>query len=179
MATSRAATSDAYLEELPAERRALVAAVRELVRRHLPAGYRETMGFGMICWVVPLERYPDTYNGQPLAYVSLASQKDYCSLHLMGPYGDAAVLRSLEEGFAAAGKRLDMGKSCLRFRSLDALAPDAVGRAIAALTPEAFIARYEASRPPKATAKRRPHEARSTGKRPAGPAPTPRRRGVS
>jgi len=144
MTRSTATTVEEYLAELPAERRAVVSAVRELVRRHLPAGYRETLAWGMIAYGIPLEQFPDTYNGQPLGYVALAAQKQYYALYLMGAYGDPAVDRALRDGFATAGKRLDMGKSCLRFRSLDDLALDAVGATIAAIPPERLIAMHEA-----------------------------------
>jgi hypothetical protein len=141
-----AATADEYLDALPPERRAVLAAVRDVVRRNLPAGYREGMGFGMIGYTIPLERYPDTYNGQPLCYAALAAQKNHYALYLMCAYGDAAATEWLASEFRKAGKRLDMGKSCVRFRRLDDLPLDAIGRFVARTTPEAFIARYEAAR---------------------------------
>ena len=146
MAQSTAATVDAYLDELPPDRRAVVSTVRDLVRRHLPDGYREGMSFGMIGWSVPLERYPNTYNGQPLGYVALAAQKSHYALYLTCAYMDPAGEARLRAAFAAAGKKLDMGKSCLRFKRLDDLPLDAIGAIIAETTPEAFIATYEAAR---------------------------------
>jgi len=147
MAKSSAATVDAYLDELPPERRAVVAAVRDVVRAHLPAGYEERMRWGMISYELPLERYPNTYNGQPLAYAALAAQKSYYALYLTCvAEDDAAPAGWLAEAFAAAGKRLDMGKSCLRFRRLDDLPLAVIGEAIGRLPPEAFIAQYEAAR---------------------------------
>jgi hypothetical protein len=86
MASSKAATVDAYLAELPEDRRAVVSAVRDVVLRSLPAGYEESMAFGMIGYGVPLARYPDTYNGQPLSYAAIAAQKSYYALYLMGAY---------------------------------------------------------------------------------------------
>src|SRR6478672_7900796 len=122
MPRSAAPTVDAYLAELPAERRAVLQAVLDVVRRHMPAGYVESMAFGMIAWAVPLAVYPNTYNGQPLGYVSLAAQKHFYALYLTAAYqddaGDGAWLR---DAFARAGKKLDMGKSCLRFRTLEDL----------------------------------------------------------
>ncbi|GLC24535.1 hypothetical protein rosag_10480 [Roseisolibacter agri] len=114
--------------------------------QHLPAGYRETMGFGMICYGIPLSEYPDTYNKQPLCYAALAAQKRHYALYLMNVYGDGEDERRLREAFAARGLKLDMGKSCLRFKRLDDLALDAVGATIASTPPATFIARYEASR---------------------------------
>lgn len=144
MASSKAATVDEYLRELPEERRAVIAAVRDVVLRNLPDGYRETMAFGMIGYGIPLERYADTYNKQPLSYAALAAQKNHYALYLMCAYQDPAQEQALRDAFAAAGKKLDMGKSCIRFRALDDLPLDAIGRIIAATPPDAFIARYEA-----------------------------------
>ena len=143
MATSKAATVEEYLAELPPERREVVSKVRDLVRRHLPKGYNETMSFGMISYGLPLSRYPTTYNGQPLGYVALAAQKNYYALYLMGPYMDAEQGKQLADAFKKAGKKMDMGKSCLRFKKLDDLPLDAVGRAIASTPPEELIAHYE------------------------------------
>lgn len=146
MAKSSAATVAEYLQELPEDRRQVVSTLRDFVRRHLPDGYEEAMEFGMIGWGVPLARYPHTYNGRPLAYVSLAAQKNHYALYLMGAYGDTAAEEALRAGFAAEGKRLDIGKSCVRFRQVDDLALEPLGRLIASLPPEALIEKYEASR---------------------------------
>ena len=144
MVASRATTVAEYLAELPADRRKVIAAVRAVVRRNLPAGYKELVGYGMICYSVPLSSYPDTYNGQPLCYAALAAQKHYFALYLMSVYGDAARTTALQDAFKKAGKKLDMGKSCVRFRTLDDLPLDAIGHTIAATPVKAFIARYEA-----------------------------------
>lgn len=146
MVAHHVATVEEYLAELPEPRREVVAAVREVVLRNLPAGYREAVSWGMIAYEVPLERYPDTYNGKPLAYAALAAQKNHYSLYLTCVYQDPAQAERFREEFTGAGKRLDMGKSCIRFRRLDDLPLDVVGRAIASTPPEAFIAQYEASR---------------------------------
>lgn len=146
MAKSGATTVEGYLEELPADRRQVVSAVRDVVRRHLPAGYQETMNWGMISYEVPLERYPDTYNGQPLSFAALAAQKNHYALYLNGVYQDAERESWLREEFRKAGKKLDMGKSCLRFKKLDDLPLDVIGRVIAGTPPEELIAGYEASR---------------------------------
>lgn len=146
MAASRAATPEAYLAELAPERRAVVAGARALVHASLPAGYHECMRWGMISWEIPLERYPDTYNGQPLGYAALAAQKAHYALYLTGPYLDPAQAARLRDGFREAGLRLDMGKSCLRFRALEDLARGPLAQVIASTPPERFIALYEASR---------------------------------
>lgn len=143
MAQSKATTVAAYLEELPEERRAVVSAVRDTILEHLPDGYVESMNWGMIGYQIPLSRYPNTYNGQPLGYVGLAAQKNHYALYLMGVYQDEALQERLREGFREAGKKLDMGKSCLRFRKLEDLPLDVVGEIVARTTPEQFIASYE------------------------------------
>jgi hypothetical protein len=146
MATSDAPTVQEYMDSLPPDRREAIEAVRKVVLTHLPKGFEETMQYGMISYVIPLERYPDTYNGQALAVASLASQKNYMSLYLLGIYGREEEARWFEEAYRATGKRLDMGKSCVRFRGLDALPLDVVGEAIARTSVEEFIAAYEAAR---------------------------------
>jgi Domain of unknown function (DU1801) len=146
MVRSAALTVQEYLNSLPAERRAVVSAVRDVVVRHLPAGYQEAMNWGMISYEIPLSVYPRTHNGQPLSYAALAAQKRHYALYLMGVYGDPMLEKHLREGFARAGKKLDMGKSCVRFRRLDDLPLQVIGEVIAAMSPGAFIARYEESR---------------------------------
>lgn len=146
MATSSAKTVAEYLESLPAERRAAIEAVRKVVRKNLPKGYREAMGYGMIVWQVPLDRCPDTYNGQPLCYAALASQKSYCALYLMGVYQVPAQAAALKAAFKAEGKKADMGKSCIRFRAPEDLPLATIGKLVAGTSVDAFIARYEASR---------------------------------
>ena len=146
MARSNAETVEEYLAELSPERRRAIAAVREVVLGNLPPGYVETMYFGMIGYVIPLERYPKTYNKQPLGYVALASQKNYMSLYLMNVYADPETERWFKDEFRARGKRLDMGKSCVRFKSLDDLPVDLIGRAVALTPVEDYIAAYEAAR---------------------------------
>ena len=145
MASSSAKTVKDYLASLPAERRAVMSRVRDLILRKLPRGYRETMNWGMICYEMPLEAYPDTYNGQPLGCAALAAQKQYFALYIF-VYPDPKALAALKAGFKKAGKKLDMGKCCLRFRSLDDLPLDVVGRAIASMPPRKLIAMYEKSR---------------------------------
>jgi uncharacterized protein YdhG (YjbR/CyaY superfamily) len=146
MATSNAKTVAEYLKGLPKERRAAIEAVRKVVRKNLPRGYKEAMGYGMIVWAVPLSRYPDTYNGEPLCYAALASQKSYCALYLMGVYQVPAQAAALRAAFEAEGKKADMGKSCIRFRTPEDLPLAAIGKLVASTPVEAFVARYEASR---------------------------------
>ena len=135
-----------YLAGLPDERRSVVTKVRAAVRAAMPAGYKEGFAYGMICWSVPLERFPNTYNGQPLGYVSLAAQKSHYSLYLTSAYQDRVESAWLKAAFAKAGKRLDMGKSCLRFRRLDDLPLPIIAEFIRRTSVDALIAQYEAAR---------------------------------
>jgi hypothetical protein len=148
MVSSKARAVDDYLAELPPDRRAVVAAVRDHVNAHMPPGYVEAMACGMIGWGVPLSRYPVTYNGEPLGYVGLAAQKNNYSLYLMGCYMNPADSAALKAAYAKAGRKLDMGKSCLRFKSLDGLLLEEIGRLVAATPVETFIARYESVKRP-------------------------------
>lgn len=144
-----------YVAGLPDDRRAVVAKLRTFLNRRMPKGYRESMLWGAITWSIPLETFPDTYNGQPLCYAALASQKNYYSLYLMGAYGSAAEREKLEDGFRRSGKKLDMGKSCVRFRSLDDLPLEVIGDSIAGVTPEKYLASYAMARAVTKTAARK------------------------
>lgn len=155
MVQSKASTVEEYLAELPDERRAEFETALAMVRRNVPEGYREMISFGAVSWGIPLEEFPDTYNGQPLCYAALAAQKNYFALYLMNVYGDAEQEQALRDGYARAGKKLDMGKSCLRFKSVDDLAIPAVAAALAATPPKKYIEIYEKSRAPKTGAKKR------------------------
>ena len=146
MASSDAATVREYLDALPDDRRAALGAVREVILANLPDGYVETMNWGMITYEVPLERYPDTYNRQPLGYAALASQKRHMSLYLMGVYADPEAREWFERAYAERGKKLDMGKSCLRFKRLDELPLDVIGTLVARTPVDEFLRLYEASR---------------------------------
>lgn len=162
MITSAAPTVDAYLSELPPERREVATMLRALIRRHLPEGYAEAMTWGMPTYEVPLARCPDTYNGKPLAYVAFAAQKNNYALYLMRVHAGSAGEQTLRAAAAAMGVRLDMGKSCLRFRTLDQLPLDAIGALIASHPVDDCIAFYRAAHPPRASggaAKRTPTNA--------------------
>ena len=146
MASSQAATVADYLAELPADRRAEIEKVRNIINAALPAGYREGMGWGMIGWVIPLEDYPDTYNGQPAVYAGLAAQKNYNSLYLNCVYASPERTQRLKSAFAAAGKKLDMGKSCIRFQRADDLPLDHIASEIASATPDQYVRMCEEAR---------------------------------
>jgi hypothetical protein len=135
-----------YLAQLPSDRRKELARVRAVVRKNLPSGYEEELSRGIIVYSVPLRVYPDTYNGQALWYVAMASQKNYLTLYLMNAYAHAPLARRLRDGFKAAGKRLDMGKACIRFRSADDLALDTIGEIVASTPLEKYVAFAKAAR---------------------------------
>lgn len=139
-------TVDEYLDSLPNDRRDAIEAVAEAVRKGLPEGYAEELRWGMISWEIPLETYPDTYNGQPLAYVSLASQKNYMSLYLMGIYSDEGNRAWFEQALEERSIKLDIGKSCVRFKKLESLPLDLVTDAVARFTVDEYIDAYEKSR---------------------------------
>ena len=145
MASSRAATVEDYLAELPAERREVISTVRDTIRKKLPKGYRETMNWGMISYEIPLEDYPDTYNAQPLMYAALAAQKNHYAVYLIG-LGHPERLREFEAEFEKAGKKLDVGKSCVRFKKLEDIPLAAIGKHIASVPPKKLIEIYESSR---------------------------------
>jgi uncharacterized protein YdhG (YjbR/CyaY superfamily) len=140
---SDATTVAQYLAELPADRRAAIEAVRQTILASLPAGYEEAINWGMITYQVPLDRYPNTYNGQPLAYAALASQKNHMAVYLTGIYADDETRQAFEAAYRATGKRYDVGKSCVRFRKLDDLPLALIGESVARFSVDAFIAQIE------------------------------------
>ena len=143
---SDAATVEEYLDGLPDDRRDQIEEVREVILANLPAGYEETMNWGMISYEVPLETYPDTYNGEPLNYAALASQKNHMAVYLSGVYGVEGKEENFRDRYVATGKKLDMGVSCVRFKKIDDLPLDLIGETIASLTPEEFIDGFEKAR---------------------------------
>ncbi len=146
MVSSNAETVDDYLGQLPDDRRDAIAEVRQVILDNLPHGYVETMNWGMISYEVPLERYPDTYNGQPLMYAALASQKNHMAVYLTSVYANQVTNEWFRREYQATGRKLDMGKSCVRFKSLDQLPLDLIGRVIAGTSVDELIAIYERSR---------------------------------
>ncbi len=146
MSAARAKTVGEYLKQLPPDRRKSLSAVRAVVLENLPKGYEEAVGWGAITYAIPLADYPDTYNGQPLCIAALTAGKQYCSIHLMAAYGDSKTRTWLEEQFKKSGKKLDMGKACVRFKTPDDLPLDAIGKVIARVSPKKYIEVYEASR---------------------------------
>lgn len=175
MVSSTATTATAYLAALPADRRAVISAVRDVVNAHLPPGYVEGIQYGMLAWFVPLERYPDTYNGNPIGIGGLAAQKHYNALYLTGVYSDLATEKWFKAAYAKSGKKLDIGKSCVRFKTLDDLPLDVIGAAIARLSVEDLIARHDAVHGGSKN-KIRAMSARTTKKEATKPTPKPKKK---
>jgi hypothetical protein len=148
---SKAKTVAAYLKELPPDRRAAIAAVREMVLANVDRdSVQETMGYGMIGFSIPHRVFPQGYHcdpSMPVPYIALASQKQYMSLYLMGVYGGSEDEAFLRDGFAKAGLRIDLGKCCLRFKRLEDLDLDVVAQTIRRLPAREYLARYVAAVP--------------------------------
>lgn len=140
---SDAKTVEGCLSDLPDDRREAIGAVRQTILDNLPPGYEEVMNWGMITYEVPLESYPDTYNGKPLMYAALASQKNHMAVYLTGIYMADEARNEFEAAYRATGKRLDVGKSCVRFKKLEDLPLELIGDRIASQGVEAFVAQYE------------------------------------
>ena len=154
---SKAATVDKYLAELPADRRAALEAVLAVIRKNLDADFEEGMQYGMIGYYVPHRIFPAGYHcdpKQPLPYAGLASQKNHMSLYMMSLYGAASADRPeggnahekwFRDAWAKTGKKLDMGKACIRFKKLDDIALDVIGEAVRRVPTKKYIEYYEAA----------------------------------
>lgn len=168
-----ATTIDQYLQALPDDRRQALAAIRKVIRDNLDPDFEEGIQYGMIGYYVPHRVFPPGYHcdpKQPLPFASLASQKSHMALYLMCVYGDPKEEKFLRERWAKTGKKLDMGKSCIRFKKLDDVPLEVIGEVIRRTTAKAFIARYEATRPEPKTKKAAPSKAKPAAKKAAAPA---------
>ena len=148
MVQSRAKTVAAYLAELPPERRAALSAVREVILANLDPGYEEGIDYGMIGYHVPLSVYPSGYHcdaKQPLPFAALAAQKNHMSVYLMGLYTEPDEARWFEAAWRASGKKLDMGKACVRFKRLEDVPLDVLAEAVRRMPSKRYVAAYEAT----------------------------------
>ena len=143
---SKAKTVQEYLSDLPNDRLEAIEAVRDVILDNLPEGFEETMNWGMITYQVPLDRYPDTYNKQPLMLAAIASQKNHMAVYLTGVHASDESRGEFLAAYKETGKRIDMGKSCVRFRKLDDLPVELVGAAIAEYSVDDFIDLTEKAR---------------------------------
>jgi uncharacterized protein YdhG (YjbR/CyaY superfamily) len=150
---SGAATVADYLAELAPERRQAIEAVRAEILANLPEGYEEAMNWGMITYQVPLETHPDSYNGKPLMYAGLASQKNHMAVYLIAMYAEDVTREAFLAAYRVTGKKLDVGKSCVRFKKLEDLPLELIGETIAATPVRTFVTETEAAR--QATKKRK------------------------
>ncbi len=144
--TTTATTVQDYLASLTPEQRSVIDPVRSLILSHLPSGFVETINWGMLSYEVPLEIYPHTYNKKPLNYIGLAVQKQYYSLYLMPAFMEKSVYQTLKNAFESAGKKLSLGKSCIRFKKVEDLPLDLIDSIIASHSVESFISAYEEAR---------------------------------
>lgn len=160
----KATTVEQYLASLPEDRRAALSAVRDVILENLGEGYEEGIQYGMIGYYVPHRVFPSGYHAdpkQPLPFAALASQKSHMAVYLMSVYGQPAQEKWFREAWAKTGRKLDMGKSCVRFKKLEDVALDVLGEAIRRVPAKAYIAHYESViRPPekkaRAAAKQKP-----------------------
>jgi hypothetical protein len=146
MVMSTATTPAAYITSLPGAQRKVISALRAVIKKRLPKGYVESMNWRMLAYEIPLETYPDTHNKQPLMYLALAAQKNNYALYLTSATEDKANMDRLAAAYKSAGRKLDMGKGCLRFKSLEELPLDVIGDLVASQTIEQRIAAWKAAR---------------------------------
>ncbi|MCA8910132.1 MAG: DUF1801 domain-containing protein [Planctomycetes bacterium] len=154
---SKAKTVAEYLKSLPDDRREAIEAVRKVILKNLDSKYEEGMQYGMIGYYVPHKHYPPGYHcdpKQPLPFASIASQKNHMAVYLMCTYMDPEQDEWFRQAWAKTGKKLDMGKSCVRFKKLENLALDVIGEAIKRVPAKKFIEHYESNI--KNAAKRKP-----------------------
>lgn len=145
---SKATSVKDYLAELPTDRRAAIAAVRTVILENLDKDFEEGMQYGMIGYYVPHKIFPPGYHcdpAQPLPYATLASQKNHMALYLMCLYVDGEHQNWFRAAWAKSGKKLDMGKSCVRFKKLEDLPLDVIGKSIARVTARKYAAFCEAA----------------------------------
>lgn len=144
---SKAATVDAYLAELPEDRQKALNELRKVIKKNLPKGFQECMNYGMIGYVVPHSKYPAGYHcnpKEPLPFMNIASQKHSINLYHMGMYGDPALLKWFQEAHGKASpKKLDMGKSCVRYKNAADIPLKLIGELASKLSPDDWIKRYE------------------------------------
>ena len=157
MPPSKPSTPAEYLAALPEDRKEMIEAVRKVINKNLAKGFEEGMQYGMIGWFVPHSLYPDGYHcdaKQPVPYVSIASQKNNISIYLFCLYCDPARVEKFTKAWKATGKKLDMGKSCVRVKKLEDLPLSVIGDALKGYTVERFLAQYTAGIP--GSAKKKP-----------------------
>ena len=144
---SKATTPDQYIAELPEDRKEIMQKLRETVKKNLPKGFEETMQYGMLGYVVPHSIYPDGYHCNPkdaLPFMALASQKNHIGFYHMGIYSDPDLMKWFTEEYPKhASNKLDMGKSCIRFKNLKNIPFELLGELTTKISVDEWIAKYE------------------------------------
>jgi uncharacterized protein YdhG (YjbR/CyaY superfamily) len=144
---SKATTVDAYIAALPEDRQKAIDKLRKVIKKNLPKGFKEGMGYGMMGWTVPHSIYPAGYHcnpKDPLPLMGLASQKNSINLYHMGIYADLKLLKWFQDAHAKASpKKLDMGKSCIRYKKPEDIPYDLIGELASKISVDDWIAMYE------------------------------------
>jgi uncharacterized protein YdhG (YjbR/CyaY superfamily) len=143
-----ASTVKEYIDQLPEERKVVIKKLRSVINKNLPTGFKEKIQYNMPGWVVPLSKYPDGYHASkgelPLPFISIASQKNFVALYHSGIYSDPNLQKWFVEAYPEHSKRkLDMGKSCIRFKKIDDIPYDLIGELASKVTPDDWITTYE------------------------------------
>lgn len=149
MATKTASAVDNFIDQLPDERKAAVTKLRNTILKSLPKGYAENIASGMISYSVPLSTFPAGYHctpGQPLPFVMVANQKNFIAIYHMGIYAEPKLLQWFTEEFPKhAKKKLDMGKSCIRFKDVNDIPYDLIGKLMTKMPVQDWIDTYQAA----------------------------------
>lgn len=140
---TNAKTVEEYLNSFSEEKKEVLSKVRKVILKNLPKGYEETFNWGMIAYEIPLSKYPKTYNGKPLMFAALAAQKNYFSLYLMCMYGSEELKTWFKNKWKVSGKKIDLGKSCIRFKNPDDIPLDVIGELIKKVSVATYIENYE------------------------------------
>lgn len=144
---SEVKTPKEYLDSLPEDRNEAVTELRKVILKNLPKGFEECMSYGMVGYVVPHSKYPNGYHCDPklpLPFMGFASQKNFVALYHMGIYADQKLLQWFTDEFPKHSKaKLDMGKSCIRFKKLDQIPYKLIGELVSKISPEKWIETYE------------------------------------
>jgi len=144
---SSAATPQEYIDSLPEDRKAAIEKLREVISTNLPSGFKECISYGMLGWVIPHSIYAPGYHCDPklpLPFLSIASQKNFIAVYHMGVYADAALYDWFVDEFPNHSKfKLDMGKSCIRFKKPEAIPYELIGQLVSKMTPQNWIDLYE------------------------------------
>lgn len=144
---SKAITVDQYIEEIPEDRKQAVTELRKVIKKNIPKGFQECMSYGMVGYVVPHSKYPAGYRCDqklPLPFLAFASQKNFIAVYHMGIYAEPRLLKWFTEAHAKASpKKLDIGKSCMRYKKAEDIPYQLIGELVSKITPDEWIEMYE------------------------------------